>query len=179
MADIPVTFDIGGGVSAATSVMTFVQGLLTGSRSVTVEVDNNTALTLVRKGWHHYHGGFVKFPADRIGPYNADGKGCVDVFGSQNKGGSIMTGTEGWVSYYGHETTQTGVGRPILFLRVAWDNAYVGGNKAKVQLAWSHDYRLRYAGGSGNTLAAFRFQLYSGDQMSLPETLDISDTGEG
>ena len=172
-----VTFDIGGGVSAATSVMQYVQGLLTGSRSVTVEVDNNTALTLAMRGWHHSHGGSAKFPADKIGPYNPDPKGCTDVFGSQNRGGSLMTGTEGWVSYYGHETTQSGIGRPILFLRVAWDNPYAGSNSAKVQLAWSKDYKIRYAAGSGNSQAPFRFQLYPADQISGPEVLDITDIG--
>lgn len=173
-----VTFDIGGGVSAAASVVQFVQGMLTGARSVTVEVDNNTDLTLVRRGLHHSHGGFAKIPANKIGPCAPDAKDCVDVFGSQNKGGSIMTGTEGWVAYFGHETTRSGPGKAVLWFVVAWNNPYAGSNSGNVRLDVldrSKAYKARYAVGSGNTLAPFKFELYSADQISGPVIQDISD----
>jgi hypothetical protein len=174
-----VTFDIGGGVSAAASVLQFVQGMLTGARSVTVEVDNNTDLTLVLGGQHHDHGGFAKIPLDKIGPYAPDGKGCVDVFGSQNRGGSFATGTEGWVGYRGHVTTRSGLGPKIFWFAVTWNNPYVGPNKASVRLdivdKSKHSYKVRYVVGAGNTLAPFRFQLYPADKISGPIIQDITE----
>ena len=42
MADPQVTLDIGGAVSAGYSVLQGVQSALTGTRSATIEIDNNT-----------------------------------------------------------------------------------------------------------------------------------------
>src|SRR5262249_28139431 len=121
-----VTFDIGGGVSAGLSAVQVVAGLLTGARSVTVEVDNNTDLTLILGHRHHDHGGWgPTIPDPKIGPYQPDPKGCTNVFSSQNKGGSIMTGTEGWVSYNGHKAKQSNLGPPIVRFTVKWNNPYL------------------------------------------------------
>ena len=123
MADPQVTLDIGGAVSASASVVQLVQQLLTGSRSVTIEVDNNTDSTLKRYpgSGHHRHGGWAKFPAEQIDPRKAD------VFGSQNVGGSIATGTEGYVYYYINDPSD-------LQMCVLWDNPYIGDNSAKARL---------------------------------------------
>jgi hypothetical protein len=164
-----VTFDIGGGVSAGASVLQFVQGMLTGARSA-------TDLTLVLCGQHHSHGGYAKIPVRQIGPYKPDGTGCLDVFGSQNKGGSVMTGTSGWVGYYGYDTTKSSA--PVLWWVVAWDNPYLGGNSANVRLDIkdkSRAYKVRYVVGAGNTLAPFRFQLFPAEQVSGPVIQDITD----
>src|SRR5437868_6339262 len=83
------------------------------ARSVVLEVDNNTTLTLKRTSDHHDHGGFAVPPHTMIAPDSAE------VFGSQNVGGSLFTGTEGYVEYAGDGLT----------LNVYWDNPYIGSNK--------------------------------------------------
>lgn len=174
-----VTLDIGGGVSASVAVMQYVQSLLTGVRSATIEVDNNTDLYLVRQTWKHDHGGFVKFPVDVINPYKPDGSGgCIDVFGSQSKGGSVMTGTEGEVTYYG-QTGPDPTDKKVLWMWIWWDNPYLGSNDANavLRLAGSKDYKLRYAAGGGNDKAPFRFQLFPAKKKIGPQVLDISETG--
>jgi hypothetical protein len=184
-----VTFDIGGGVSAGASVVQLVQGMLTGARSVTVEVDNNTDLTLILCGQHHDHGGWAKIPERKIGPYQADPKGCTDVFGSQNRGGSVMTGTEGWVSYHGHKAKQSNLGPVILRFTVKWDNPYLSlpwndGNSANAWLTMLDGskvtpYKVRYVVGAGNTLAPFKFMLFPANQIPGDLVQDITDWTPG
>jgi hypothetical protein len=161
-----VTFDIGGGVSAGATVLQLVANMLTGARSVTVEVDNNTDLTLVLFSQGHYHGGWaVKHPLLQIGPRKPDPKDCTDVFGSQSTGGSIATGTAGWVGYHGYKGNPFG-SKPILRFTVQWDNPYLTDNDADAWLVMldrskGMPYKARYEKGVGNTQAPFRFMLFS------------------
>ena len=181
-----VTFDIGGGVSAGLSAVQVVAGLLTGARSVTVEVDNNTDLTLILGHRHHDHGGWgPTIPDPKIGPYQPDPKGCTNVFSSQNKGGSIMTGTEGWVSYNGHKAKQSNLGPPIVRFTVKWNNPYLSlpwndGNSGGAWLTMLDGskvtpYKVRYVIGVGNTQAAFRFMFFPASQISGPLIQDVTD----
>jgi hypothetical protein len=147
MADPQVTLDIGGAVSAGVSAVQAVQNLLTGSRSATIEIDNNTGLTLTLYNSTLDHGGWVKGPDPVIGPMTPT------VFGSQNLGGSVMTGTQASVQYISDDS--------LLWLWVGWDNPYIGSNKAGASLGWANadQYMIRFIVGSGNTQAQFRFLL--------------------
>jgi hypothetical protein len=161
MADMQATLDIGGAVSASTSVIQMVQQLLTGARSVTIEVDNNSELTLVRYGFNHgnlRHGGWGTPPRDKIEA------GKSDVFSAQNVGGSIATGTEGYVFYHA---------LPNLRLTIWWNNPYIGDNDGYI---WVHGpkYKARYSVGAGNTAAQFRFQVFSANQVGGPQVLDVT-----
>jgi hypothetical protein len=160
-----VTLDIGGAVSAGLSVVTTVANLLVGSRSVTIELDNNTDLALNRLSMHHVHGKFAKYPAAIIEP------GKADVFASESRSPSVMTGTEGYVRY-GTHTKQ-------LSITVYWDNPYLGDNKVRARLDYpdAKDYMMFIIGGSGNTQAPFRFELFPRSQFpDQPQIVDISDT---
>ena len=62
---------------------------LNGVRSVVVTVGNNTSKEFQLLRTHHDHGDFATNPIGIIKPRE------FIVFGSQNRGGSIATGTEG------------------------------------------------------------------------------------
>jgi hypothetical protein len=164
MADPQVTLDIGGAVSASLSVITAVQGLLTGGRSATIEIDNNTGLKLKWLASHPIHGGFAKFPEPEINPMSAM------VFGAQNKG-SALTGTDGWVLYYAEDSQ--------LLLSVVWDNPYVGANKGYARLSSNKadQYMVRFLVGAGNTLAPFRFILLPNPGPAYSQIKDVTDGG--
>jgi hypothetical protein len=164
MADPQVTLDIGGAVSAGYSVITAVQSALTGSRSATIEIDNSTDLTLMYYGTHTLHGGWQTFPKRKIPPQSPI------VLGAQNKGGSIMTGTQGWVSYIADDSS--------LWFSVTWDNPYLGDNSAGARLGWrdADKYMVRFMVGDGNTAAPFRFILLP-NPGSYAQIKDVTDGG--
>ena len=165
MADPQVTVDIGGAVSAGLSVITGVQGLLTGSRSSTIEIDNNTGVALKYYASGTSSGGWAKFPDLKIPPMSAI------VFGAQNKGMSIMTGTQGWVSYITEDSS--------LWFCVGWDNPYIGSNSGSARLGWpgAAQYMVRYQVGDGNTLAPFRFILLPNPGPAYSQIKDVTDGG--
>jgi hypothetical protein len=154
MTDPQVTLDIGQGVSAAQGVFTLLHSALTGARSVTIEVDNNTDLTLGRYGGlgYHKHGDYAAFPKDEIKPND------FIAFSSQNRSG-WATGTEGYVYYtFGAFDSQA-------FLGILWNNPYVGDNSADaiLQGAGNKKYKVRFAVSQLSMLAPFRFQLFKAD----------------
>jgi hypothetical protein len=165
MADTQVTLDIGGAVSASLSLITSVQNILTGSRSATIEIDNNTNLTLTYAGGHNSHGGWAKIPDLSIKPMSAS------VLGVQNQGGSIMTGAEGWVMYGADDSS--------LLFSVGWDNPYIGANSGSARLGFSKagQYMVRFFVGNGNTQVPFRFVLLPNSGSLWPQIKDISDGG--
>ena len=143
-----VTLDIGGAVSAGWTVVQTVANLLTGTRSATIEIDNNTMYTLTKSGGGYTSGG--------LGPKSFDPTilpMSPMVFGTQSVGGSVMTGTGGWIAYTSDDN--------LLWFQVQWNNPYLGANMACALLGWpqADQYMVRYIVGSGNTQAAFRFIL--------------------
>jgi hypothetical protein len=164
------TLDLGGAVSATQSVTQMVVNSLTADRSVVVEIDNNTDLTLKFHSAHHMHGGFAKTPLYIIPPKTAPNP--FVVFGSQKKGMSVATGTEGYVRYICEN--------PQLCLTVWWDNPYIGDNKGNARLDWAANraYKVFYIVGVGNTAAEFRFQLFPADIWPTgPQIQNITDSG--
>ena len=187
MADIPTTFDIGGGASAGLSALQFVQSLLTGARTAVIQVENYTSLTLFYKGRKDYHGLLKAFPADTIEP------GKANIFGAQNKGGSFMTGAEGYVYYAGSKSllTTSYFGQDPLpgdtgvlgefYLLVQWDLPFIGdpfsaqGNSASAQLTggYRNNYKVRKFAGGGSDNVQFLFRLYEKDQIAGPQIADL------
>ena len=165
MADPQVTVDIGGAVSAGWSVLTGVQSLLTGTRSATIEIDNNTNLTLKYYASGTYSGGWARFADPKIAPMTPM------VFGTQSKGGSVLTGTQAWVSYIAEDSS--------LWFCVVWDNPYFGPNSAGARLGWAQadQYMVRYMVGSGNTQAPFRFILLPNPGSAYAQIKNITEGG--
>jgi hypothetical protein len=145
MADTQVTLDIGGAVSASLSLITSVQNILTGSRSATIEIDNNTNLTLTYAGGHNSHGGWAKIPDLSIKPMSAT------VLGVQNQGGSIMTGAEGWVMYGADDSS--------LLFSVGWDNPYIGANSGSARLGLVRRVNIWCDSSSGTEIRKYHFDL--------------------
>lgn len=135
-------------VKATVEAINAVNALLNNGRSVRVEVDNNTNFTFVYQSSHHAHGGFAALP-NGIMPQGAD------VFGSQNKGGSFMTGTEGQVTYVSTDGSVS--------LTIGWDNPYLGSNECHVHLDGDDatNYGVFCIAGSGNNKAEMRYVLFS------------------
>ena len=149
-------------VQASTEVIKTVLGVLTGARSVLIEIDNNTPLALTRFAHHHDHGGFAALPPLQIAP-----KAAV-VFGSQDKAGSIGTGTEGSVSWAGDG----------LDMLVGWSNPFIGENSTNVGSNNSglggenaNRYLVLHQAGVGNAQAHMRFILVIHPPYSLRQSL--------
>ena len=114
---VAVAAAIAASVQAGVELINAVATLLTSARSVVVEVDNNTGLTLTKIADNHDHGGFAALPHLTIPPHS------VDVFGSQSKGGAVATGTEGSVTYASDG----------LEMLIGWTNAFAfGDNKTNI-----------------------------------------------
>ena len=136
-----------GAVVAAAQQIQPVWEKLNSDRSVILEVDNNTNLTLKRARYHHSHGGFAVPPTSQIAPKTPS------VFGSQKLGGAVLTGTEGTVTYAGNGFQLT----------VYWDNPYVGKAKCSYRLSGPNakQYRAVATCGSGNEKAQMRYELFA------------------
>jgi hypothetical protein len=161
-----VTLDLGGAVSAGDTVIQTVTNLLTGTRSATIEVDNNTLFTLTKYGGDFTSGGWGP-----TGPNGTILQMSANVFSAQSVGGSVMTGTGGWVSYVNDDFS--------LWFQVQWDNPYLGDNKAGARLGWAQadQYMVRYIVGSGNTGAGFRFILLPNPGSIYDQIKDITTGG--
>jgi hypothetical protein len=153
---------IAASVQAAVGVIQLVGNVLTSGRSVIIEVDNNTPVTLTKFADNHDSGGFAALPHLQILPHTAE------VFGSQSKGGAVATGTVGSVTY-------TGDGLAML---VGWNNAFGGDNKTNVGanntgLGGPNASRFLaiHQTGSGNQNAQMRFMLFVHPPYSLREAL--------
>lgn len=148
-------------VKATADVVNAVIGVLekiNSSRSVILEVDNNTNLTLNRTSDKHKHGGFATTPKSQVLPKTAE------VFGSQSKGGSLFTGTEGSVTYKGDGFDLT----------VSWNNPWAGGNSCNASLTGANAnlYLARATCGSGNKNAQMRYELSRQQLPTEPKVLD-------
>jgi len=130
--------------AAVTSAFVEVVQALNGARSVVLEVDNNTSRTLTRISDSHEHGGFAVTPVSQIPTKKAD------VFGSQNSGGSIATGTEGNVTYRGDDGLE---------FRISWVNPFIGGNGCDASVSMPK-YRVKTTCGAGNANAHMRYELF-------------------
>jgi hypothetical protein len=140
----PVT--VTGGVAAAKGVIDAVKPYIApGSRSVLLEVNNNTNGNLWVTSYSHKGGGFGVTPQGRIAPFSSG------VFGSRSKG--LFTGTEGRAVYTGNGVK----------LNVYWNNPWAGSNKCNATLSGPRaaSYRVFYACGSGTKNAHMRYQLFS------------------
>jgi hypothetical protein len=119
---------------------------LNGSRSVVVEIDNNTQYTLAIHSHHHDHGGFSSaLPSGHISPNSAD------VFGSQSASWSVLTGTEGRIRYQGDEFE----------FWVYWNNPFGGGNDCACYVFGKRALLFQTLAicGNGNTDAHMRLVL--------------------
>jgi hypothetical protein len=166
MADSsPFTLDVG---SATSSALGFLQNALTGARTAAIQVENHTSYTLFYQSPALYHGGFGVLPALQI-----EGN-KVNLFGAQNAGGSIMTGTEGWVTY-GLNVTNDPNASMDMYFQIYWDNPYIGDNNASAALTgnFSVAFKARYGIGSGNA-ANFVYSLWGWDQIAGNQIDSIS-----
>lgn len=113
-------------VQAVTSVIQILNEA-NSERSCVLTIENrtkNTTLNILADG--HESGGFAQpaVPAPDIGPQ------MVNVVGTANSGGSVGTGTEGWISYQGRifsvapdgNTTSVAAG---LGLKIYWNNPFI------------------------------------------------------
>jgi hypothetical protein len=149
-------------IAAGVELIKAVGGALTAGRSVIIEIDNNTSLTLDRFTDNHDSGGFAVPPPLTIHPMTAV------VFGSQSKGGAIGTGTVGSISYTGG-----GVG-----MLVGWNNAFGGDNKTNVGSdnngldgPNATRFLVIHQTGVGNQNAQMRFMLFPHPPYSLRRVL--------
>jgi hypothetical protein len=126
-------------------------------RNVVLVVENHTNLTLNKTQDEHAHGGFALPPDAQIPPQKAD------VFGSQSKGASVMTGTEGSIVYSGDGLT----------LNVSWDNPWAGDNSCDAFISGENAcrYRIIHECGVGQTGAGMKYQLFERTPPSLAEAL--------
>lgn len=143
---MPLVEIVSAGAAAAQALLPVLQAL-NGSRSVLLEVDNMTDIALTYVSDSHAHGGFAVLPSPQIPA------GKADAFGSQNKGGSIATGTEGSVVYRGDDGLE---------FRITWDNPFAGGNSCDASVSM-RKYRVNTACGVGNTGAHMRYELFKAD----------------
>ena len=100
--------------SAITLAAAAIWDRLNTDRTCLLEVWNTTDHTLRVRGHSHAHGGFAEPPSIEVPPSS------VDTFGSQSSGGSIFTGTEGFVTYEIDDLNTTAV--------IRWNNPFIGGN---------------------------------------------------
>lgn len=116
------------------------------TRSVVLEIDNNTDLTFTKGSEQHEYGKWAANPQDKIPPKTAM------VFGSQNAGSSSTTGTEGWMWY-----TAPGVA-----IRIYWDNPFWGTKKCDVEIYGkdADKYWIINECGSGDIGAHMRYEIY-------------------
>ena len=114
-------------------------------RSVVVELDNLTELTLRKVGDSHDSGGFDTTPAPIVNPKSHS------LFTSQNT--VPLEGTEGCVTY---------VGEGINDMTICWDHPFVGGIAARVVVKGPREnrYSLEATVGSGNVGAHMRYVLF-------------------
>jgi hypothetical protein len=115
-------------------------------RSVVCAVINATDISLTLAGDHHDHGGFATAPPAVINPQSAT------AFGSQSRGGSLFTGTEGFVFYEGGGVR----------LKCYWDNPWLGENKtsSSLELGDPNHYLYWSLTGSGDQKAEMQFVLF-------------------
>jgi len=118
---------------------------LSEDRSVVSIIDNQTDYSLRRMAVQHYHGGFGETPSPFIGPKT------VEVFSSQSVGGSVATGTEGFVEYASEHFT----------LKAYWNNPFFGGNEARAELSGARPeiVTAEAIAGAGDEKAEMRFDL--------------------
>jgi LGFP repeat len=109
-----------GAAAALAKNVSEVWARLNTSRTCLLEITNQTDRPLRVLDHAHDHGGFAEPPSFEIPPHT------TDVFGSQSKAGSVMTGTEGGVRYR--------IGDLATTLRVGWDNPWAGGNDSSATL---------------------------------------------
>src|ERR1700738_5177216 len=127
--------DAGAAAGIAALVVALVT-VLNQSRSVILQVDNQTDSTMKKISEHHVHGEFSEGPDD-IPPHTAS------LFSSQSVPGSVETGTEGSCSYL-----VDGVQ-----IDVFWDNPAFGSNNSDAKYAGENEvrYRVEHSAGGGNT----------------------------
>jgi uncharacterized protein with LGFP repeats len=119
--------------------------LISTPRSVVCLVANVTNTPLTYAESHHDHGGFAATPEAEIDPQKGSS------FGSQSKSGSLLTGTQGGVTYRGSDG---------VFFTVKWDNPYVGDNSSSTSTGGNNSRYISWSvTGSGNDKAEMRFVL--------------------
>jgi hypothetical protein len=130
--------------AAISAAINDVNQELTEGRSVVLEIDNNTDLTLHKTADQHDHGGWAVPPKTDFPPHDAM------VFGSQSTG--VLTGTEGSVTFGGDG----------IILTASWDNPWIGGNSCDASLSGPNGglYRVRHTTGSGNQQAHMLYELF-------------------
>lgn len=116
------------------------------ARSTIVSIENRSPHTLTWAGHHLSHGiwspcASQRFSGDRSAPCSFIPPGSRCSYKSESNG--VATGTEGWVRYK----------RGDEFIRIWWDNPYVGSNKYSCEGG-----RCSYSGGKGNN-AHVTFQV--------------------
>jgi len=122
-----------------------VAKLLNGSRSVIIEVDNNTDFDLTVASSSVQHGGFTTAPSASIPPKTAN------VFGAKDSANSIWTGTEGTVTYESEQFQAT----------IHWVNPFAGSNECSIMLLGPNAmlFEVRAFAGAGNEKAHMRFVI--------------------
>ena len=106
-------------------------------RTVLIQVYNHTDKTLRIRSRDHSSGDFAEPPSARIPPRS------VDIFGSQDRAWSVMTGAVGSITYgiEGEDTTVT----------VRWSNPFFGKNRGSATASGSgaRNYEVTNIMGAG------------------------------
>jgi hypothetical protein len=120
--------------------------LLNTARSDVIELDNGTDKPLQLVTSSHDHGGFAATPRQTIPPQTAM------IFGSQSKGGSAFTGTQGKVVYSGDEFQLT----------CSWNNPFWGSNSARIEITGPKAgfYKATSIAGVGERDAQVRCEVF-------------------
>ncbi|MGN9776173.1 LGFP repeat-containing protein [Micromonospora sp. H33] len=113
--------------------------MLHGSRSCLIEFTNRTGHVLRVQSHTHDHGGFAEPPSAEV-PAET-----VDIFGSQSKGGSFATGTNGSVTYRLGDSNTT--------VRIGWNHPFVGDVECNARVDGDNRlaFHLTCIAGSGDT----------------------------
>ena len=117
---VPVALAAAGAAAGVAKATAEMWAKLNTARTCLLEVTNKTDHVLRVVSHAHPHGGFAVPPSQEI-PART-----VDLYGSQSKGGSVMTGTEGSVTYR--------IGDLDTRMTIGWNNPFVGGNECTGRL---------------------------------------------
>lgn len=136
-------------------IKVLVDALNPKSRSVILEISNNTSLTLIKQTDEHSHGQFKEQPPPQIAPNSAV------AFSSESS--SVFTGTEGSVTYVGDGLT----------VNFAWDNPYIGDNSTDASKDGMNKsrYVVFHETGKGNTDAHMKYYLFIHPDYSVKASL--------
>ena len=123
-------------------------------RSVSIQIVNHTDVSFTKAGDYSAHGHIEVDPPDVIDPHSKAS------FSAVSDDWSVMTGVEGWVKYQAELDPVKSV-----FLRIDWDNPFVGHNTCSAEISPSPTrFRATAHCSSGND-ASDRIEIWQSDWL--------------